>query len=76
MLGHVLITWKRYTAGAMNKMLGRDGGFWMHDYFDRLIRDGGHLRNVILYIRRNPVKAHLGEGEYSLWESELAKAVK
>jgi len=41
-----------------------------------LIRDGDHLRNVIRYIRRNPVKAHLGEDEYSLWESELAKAVK
>lgn len=42
----------------------------------RLIRDGDHLRKVIRYIRRNPVKAHLGEDEYSLWESELAKAVK
>ena len=35
-----------------------------------------HLRNVIRYIRRNPGKAHLVEDEYSLWESELAKAVK
>ncbi|MEI7912964.1 MAG: hypothetical protein WCK77_25365 [Verrucomicrobiota bacterium] len=36
----------------------------------------GPLRKVIRYIRRNPVKVHLGEDEYSLWESEVAKAVK
>lgn len=46
-----------------------------HDYFDRLIRDGDHLRNVIRYIRRNPTKAHLKEDEFTLWASELARAV-
>jgi len=75
LLERVLFTWKRYTAGGIIKLLGQDGGFWMHDYFDRLIRDGDHLRNVVRYIRRNPVKACLQEGEYSLWEGELAKAV-
>jgi len=76
LLEKVLFTWKRHTAGAINRLLGKDGPFWMHDYFDRLIRDGNHLRNVIRYIRRNPLKACLKEGDYSLWEGELAKAVK
>jgi REP element-mobilizing transposase RayT len=76
LLEKVLFSWKRHTAAAINTMLGKAGPFWMHDYFDRLIRDGDHLRNVIRYIRRNPAKAGLREGEYTLWESELAKAVR
>ncbi len=32
--------------------------------------------NLIRYIRRNPPKAHLNAGEFTLWESELAKAVQ
>lgn len=74
-LEKVLYTLKRRTAGVINEVLGMEGQFWQHDYFDRLIRDGDHLRNVIRYIRRNPDKACLREGEFTLWESELAKAV-
>ena len=74
-LEKVLYTLKRRTAGVINEVLGTEGQFWQHDYFDRLIRDGDHLRNVIRYIRRNPVKARLRDGEYTLWESELARAV-
>lgn len=75
-LEKVLFTWKRRTSGVINETLGLEGQFWQHDYFDRLIRDGDHLRNVIRYIRRNPTKAHLREGEFTLWESELAQAVQ
>jgi REP-associated tyrosine transposase len=75
-LEKVLFTWKRRTAGVINETLGVEGQFWQHDYFDRLIRDGDHLRNVIRYIRRNPTKAHLKEGEFSLWKSEMAQAVE
>ena len=75
LLENVMFAWKRHSAGAINKMLGKKGLFWMHDYFDRLIRDGTHLRNVIRYIRHNPVKARLREGEYALWESDLANTV-
>jgi len=64
------------TSGAINERLGTRGQFWQHDYFDRLIRDGKHLRNVIRYIRRNPLKARLPEGEFILWESELAQNVE
>jgi hypothetical protein len=39
--------------------LGNICQFWQHDYFDRLIRDGDHLR----------------DHEFTLWESDLAKAV-
>ncbi|MEN3943295.1 transposase [Prosthecobacter sp. SYSU 5D2] len=74
-LEKVIFTWKRRTAGVINESLGVTGPFWQRDYFDRLIRDGDHLRNVIRYIRRNPTKASLKEGEFTLWESALAQAV-
>lgn len=76
LLEKVLFTWKRRTAGAINEKLELRGQFWQHDYFDRLIRDGDHLRNVIRYIRRNPSKTHLKESEFTLWESDLTKAVQ
>jgi hypothetical protein len=74
-LEDVLHGWKLHTARQINQALGKRGQFWQHDYFDRLIRDEEHLRNVIRYIRRNPVKARLPSNEYSLWEGELAKSV-
>lgn len=74
-LEKVIFSWKRRTAGAIHEKLAQEGQFWQHDYFDRLIRDEDHLRNVIRYIRRNPAKAGLTEGHYTLWESELAQAV-
>ncbi|MGV3661333.1 MAG: transposase [Prosthecobacter sp.] len=76
LLEKILFTWKRRTAGVINEALGVEGKFWQKDYFDRLIRDGDHLRNVIRYIRRNPAKAHLPEEHFTLWESKLAKSVE
>ena len=75
-LRDVLHGWKLHSARQINQALGERGQLWQHDYFDRLIRDGDHLRNVIRYIRRNPMKARLREGEFTLWESDLAKAVE
>lgn len=34
---------------------------WMRDYWDRYIRNDGHLENVVLYIHQNPVNAGLCE---------------
>jgi len=39
--------------------LGRQGVLWQREYFDRYIRDEGHLQAVIAYIESNPVKAGL-----------------
>lgn len=75
LLEKVLFTWKRRTAGVIHEKLGLYGQFWQHDYFDRLIRDGDHLRNVIRYIRRNPVKARLNPDAFTRWEGDLAQTV-
>ena len=68
-------SWKRFSARQINKILGRSGSLWQRDYFDRLVRDEKHFANCVRYIRRNPEKAGLSEGEFVLWESEMARAI-
>jgi putative transposase len=58
-LSKVLQSWKGYIANQSNKVLGRHGTFWQHEYYDRYIRNADHYRNAIAYIEGNPVKARL-----------------
>jgi len=76
-LSDVMQAWKSFTAKSANRILGRNGKFWMADYFDRFIRDERHLAAARAYIRANPVKAGLCETEQgwrfgSAWEGERA----
>jgi putative transposase len=75
-LEKIILSWKGFTARKINPLLGRTGNFWQRDYFDRLVRDAKHLANCIRYIRRNPKKARLHEGEFVLYESALAKDIE
>ena len=50
---------KSYTAHEANKLLRREGKFWIDDYFDRYIRNEKHFYKTIEYIENNPVKAGL-----------------
>jgi REP element-mobilizing transposase RayT len=52
-------SWKSYTSKEANKISGRNGQFWMVDYFDRYMRNENHLIYTIEYIEQNPVKAGL-----------------
>ncbi len=58
--GHVLETLlqsvKRHTAAQINAAAGRKGTLWQQESFDRIIRDTPHLRKVITYIEKNPIK--------------------
>ena len=38
---------------------GRAGPVWHREYWDRYIRDEGHLEQVVAYVHLNPVKAGL-----------------
>ncbi|WP_058554458.1 transposase [Thiohalocapsa sp. ML1] len=58
-LADVVRSWKGPTARAANLLIGRSGAFWERDYYDRYIRDDGHLAAVVRYVERNPVKAGL-----------------
>ena len=74
-LEKLLRSWKTFTARRINDLLGRSGSLWQRDHFDRLVRDENHFANCVRYIRRNPEKACLGEGEFILYESTTAKRI-
>ena len=65
LLGKIVQSWKSYTgrwAVQHSAKLGlgvRGNPFWMREYWDRYIRNGEHLAQVIRYIHQNPVKAGL-----------------
>jgi REP element-mobilizing transposase RayT len=65
--------WKRFSATRIHKASGSVGSLWQKDYFDRLIRDWDHFLNVARYIRRNPIKAKLAEGNFQLYEAPWVK---
>jgi len=58
-LSAIIHSWKSFTATKANRLLGRTGEFWMHEHYDRFIRDEKHLGVIRNYIRNNPVKAGL-----------------
>jgi REP element-mobilizing transposase RayT len=55
----ILQCFKSYTAHKANKLLHREGQFWLEDYFDRYIRNPEHFERTVRYIENNPVKARL-----------------
>ncbi len=58
-IGAIVHSWKSFSAKQANHILDRSGSFWHRDYFDRFIRDEGHLLRTIDYVENNPVKAGL-----------------
>lgn len=75
-LSTIVQEWKSFTSHAANKLLGRNGAFWMPEYYDRYIRDQQHLKRAIEYIDANPVKAGLADTPSSYrWSSAYHDAV-
>jgi REP element-mobilizing transposase RayT len=72
-LDRIVAGWKRFTGTRINARIRKSGTFWQKDYFDRLIRDWDHFMNVARYLRRNPEKAKLREGEFLLFEAPWVK---
>lgn len=69
-IGEIVKSWKGFSAREVNKRLGKTGSLWMDEYWDRLIRNEDHFEQVCDYIRNNPVKSGLKEGEYLLYEKD------
>jgi hypothetical protein len=61
-LAVIMQSLKGYTARKCNLALGREGAFWQHESFDRVIRDDPEFVRVINYVLNNPVKAGLAPG--------------
>ena len=67
-LDAIVQSWKGFTARAINKRLGKTGRLWQPDYWDRLIRSEEHYVKCLDYIRQNPAKAALNNGQYVLFD--------
>ncbi|HSJ02768.1 MAG: transposase [Verrucomicrobium sp.] len=70
-MAEILHSWKRHTARQINLLLRREGELWQERYWDRLLRDPLHHLMCRVYIRQNPAKAKLRDGEYILWERPM-----
>ena len=57
-------SWKRFTAGLINRALGRRGRFWHEESFDHLVRSPEQLAALQVYIAENPGIARLRTGEF------------
>jgi putative transposase len=57
-------SWKRYSAGQINRLTGGAGRFWQEESFDHLVRSGEQFEALRRYIAENPHKAGLRDGEY------------
>jgi REP element-mobilizing transposase RayT len=55
-------SWKSYTAHEIAKRLKLSGQFWMHESYDRIIRNETELYHLREYILKNPQKAGLKKG--------------
>lgn len=62
-------SWLRYTARLINQALGQEGAFWQPEPFDHIIRNQEQFRYLHKYIKENPEKAKLRDGEYLYWNS-------
>jgi type I restriction enzyme R subunit len=64
-------SWKHYTALQINRRLGRGGRFWQTDGFDHLVRSEPQFEYLRQYIRENPFRAGLHEGEFVHYSKPL-----
>jgi putative transposase len=78
-LPDIVQAWKSWTAKAINRERGGVGTVWQREFFDRFVRDDGHLVAAIAYIEENPVKAGLvarvADWRFgSAWEGHQSRA--
>ena len=57
-------SWKKFSAGKINRDLGRKGRFWQEESFDHVIRSPEQFDAITRYITDNP--KDLPRGEYLL----------
>ena len=61
---------KSFTANRINKIVGEEGPLWQKESYDHIVRDGEELRLIQNYIRSNPEKAGLRDGEFVVSKAE------
>ncbi len=66
----ICTSWKRYSAGKINQVLGKKGRFWQEESFDHLIRSVDQFEVIQKYIASNPRNLNLSE--YQMYEQKVA----
>lgn len=61
-------SWKKFTAGKINRVLGTSGRFWQEESFDHLVRSPEQFEAIQRYISENPKL--LKQGEYHLHQQQ------
>jgi REP element-mobilizing transposase RayT len=64
-------SWKKFSAGEINRLLGSCGRFWQEESFDHLVRSVEQYEYLQQYIAENPIKAGLRNGEYLYWKRPM-----
>ena len=73
-LSEILHSWKSFTARRVNEALKRSGPLWQDENFDRIVRGLDELERTRTYLRKNPDKAGLREGEFSLGDQAVLRS--
>jgi REP element-mobilizing transposase RayT len=73
-LGPVCYSWKKFTAGRINRLFGRTGHFWQGESFDHIVRSPEQFEYLREYIAANPVRAGLAAGEFIHYRAVLDRA--
>ncbi len=60
----ILHSIKSFTANEINRLSGHDGQFWQRQSYDHIVRDLEQLEAFRKYIRANPERARLKDGEF------------
>ncbi len=64
---NLLHSWKRFSARAINRRLGREGQLWQQDTWNRIIRNAEHWHKVMRYIVSNPTRAKCWNSDSTVW---------
>lgn len=76
----ILQTLKGYTAFKANRILNREGSFWLSESYDHVVRSLNEMRQSVIYILNNPAKAGLVKSwdkwPYSYYAPEIEEFVK
>ena len=72
---NIMQTIKQSSAARINAILGKSGQIWMHESYDRIIRNDRELNATISYLVQNPVKTGLVKDGIE-WKYNYVKGMK
>ncbi|MFV1976401.1 MAG: transposase, partial [Candidatus Scalindua sp.] len=62
-LSEIMHSIKSYTAHEIKKLRKQQGSVWIHESYDRIIRDEAEFQDKFRYIYENPIKEGLVESD-------------